>query len=63
MNFQKLNLFFVVLLYFRMAPEVIACDEQPDATYDNRVCLSPTSSVHCSFVKWKRVAVLSSFFC
>ena len=21
----------------RMAPEVIACDEQPDATYDNRV--------------------------
>ena len=20
-----------------MAPEVIACDEQPDATYDNRV--------------------------
>ena len=35
---QKLNLFFVVLFYFRMAPEVIACDEQPDATYDNRVC-------------------------
>ena len=22
---------------YRMAPEVIACDEQPDATYDNRV--------------------------
>jgi len=21
----------------RMAPEVIACDEDPDATYDNRV--------------------------
>ena len=21
-----------------MAPEVIACDENPDATYDNRVC-------------------------
>jgi len=23
-----------------MAPEVIACDEDPDATYDNRVCLT-----------------------
>jgi hypothetical protein len=22
---------------YRMAPEVIACDENPDATYDNRV--------------------------
>lgn len=22
----------------RMAPEVIACDENPEATYDNRVC-------------------------
>ena len=22
-----------------MAPEVIACDENPDATYDNRVCI------------------------
>lgn len=22
-----------------MAPEVIVCDEQPDATYDNRVIL------------------------
>ena len=21
-----------------MAPEVIACDENPEATYDNRVC-------------------------
>lgn len=25
----------------RMAPEVIACDENPDATYDNRVCTCP----------------------
>lgn len=23
-----------------MAPEVIACDENPDATYDNKVCSS-----------------------
>lgn len=27
----------LTLCYHRMAPEVIACDEQPDATYDNRV--------------------------
>ena len=27
----------VVIFSFRMAPEVIACDENPDATYDNRV--------------------------
>lgn len=26
-----------LLFCYRMAPEVIACDEQPDATYDNRV--------------------------
>ena len=26
-----------------MAPEVIACDEQPDATYDNRVRLTVAS--------------------
>lgn len=47
MSFQEteLNLFFVVLLYFRMAPEVIACDEQPDATYDNRVCFHRVSIV------------------
>jgi len=25
------------LSLYRMAPEVIACDENPDATYDNRV--------------------------
>ena len=25
--------------FYRMAPEVIACDEQPDATYDNRVSI------------------------
>lgn len=24
---------------YRMAPEVIACDENPDATYDFKVCL------------------------
>ena len=24
---------------YRMAPEVIACDEDPDATYDNRVSI------------------------
>ena len=28
-----------------MAPEVIACDENPDATYDNRVC-APTSEFY-----------------
>jgi len=27
----------------RMAPEVIACDEDPDATYDNRVSVDVTS--------------------
>lgn len=27
----------MILICYRMAPEVIACDEQPDATYDNRV--------------------------
>ena len=55
MNFQKLNLFFVVLLYFRMAPEVIACDEQPDATYDNRVCFL------CSFIFFCFVFFFSLF--
>ncbi len=29
-----LNLFYLII---RMAPEVIACDENPQATYDNRV--------------------------
>ena len=28
---------FSVFYAPRMAPEVIVCDEQPDATYDNRV--------------------------
>ena len=30
----------VILFLSRMAPEVIACDENTDATYDNRVRLS-----------------------
>jgi len=30
----------VIVLLYRMAPEVIACDEDPDATYDNRVSLA-----------------------
>ena len=34
------SLFSMLLFYFRMAPEVIACDENPDATYDNRVSFS-----------------------
>ena len=33
-----------VSLCFRMAPEVIACDENPDATYDNRVSYV---TLHC----------------
>ena len=31
---------------FRMAPEVIACDENPDATYDNRVSCSTALSLN-----------------
>jgi len=32
------SLFFLFEIYLnRMAPEVIACDENPQATYDNRV--------------------------
>ena len=34
-----------LLVLHRMAPEVIACDENPDATYDNRVgAASPSLS-------------------
>jgi len=29
-----------IVLWCRMAPEVIACDEDPDATYDNRVSVA-----------------------
>lgn len=29
----------IIIFVLRMAPEVIACDEQPDATYDNRVSI------------------------
>ena len=31
------ELWVLFCLCYRMAPEVIACDEDPDATYDNRV--------------------------
>jgi len=29
-----------IVSWCRMAPEVIACDEDPDATYDNRVSVA-----------------------
>lgn len=35
------NTFETTVYCYRMAPEVIACDENPDATYDNRVCTFP----------------------
>ena len=40
-----------------MAPEVIACDENPDATYDNRVSDQEwdeydTESAFCSTTRW-----------
>lgn len=31
-----------------MAPEVIACDENPDSTYDYRV--SPSTEIHLSYL-------------
>ena len=36
----------------RMAPEVIACDEQPDATYDNRVSWANFSPFSLHLVTW-----------
>ena len=36
---------YCCVLGFRMAPEVIACDENPDATYDNRVNIILLNSV------------------
>ena len=34
-----------------MAPEVIACDENPDATYDYRVCAQTHTSAHTQQIK------------
>jgi len=36
----------LAVTWCRMAPEVIACDEDPDATYDNRV--STVSHAQCT---------------
>lgn len=42
-----------------MAPEVIACDENPDATYDYRVRLRP---MRLACYERKRILKLWGFF-
>ena len=57
LNTKSLSVFFFVFFLHRMAPEVIACDENSEATYDNRVCICIVMTTHLNiintFINWK----------